>query len=90
MRTAARQVRIEVNLLVGIVQEATSWTTRPVVTPCAATGCIGPQLARCGIHAPSRREGILAALQVVDGTAPTGATVRTKIAVLVGVDCRLA
>merc|ERR1712159_706341 len=84
MRIAARRVGIEVNVLVGVVQEATSWTTRPVVAPRACAGCIAAQLARCRIHALSVREEILACLQVVDGTAATGAAVRTKITVRVG------
>jgi len=83
MSCAARRVGIEVNVLVGVVQEATSWTTRPVVAPRACAGGIATQLARCRIHALSGRKGILACLQVVDGTAATGAAVRTKLTVLV-------
>jgi len=83
MSCAARRVGIEVNLLVGVVQEATSWTTRPIVAPRACVNCIGTQLGRCRIHALSGRKGILACLQVVDGTVATGAAVRTKLTVLV-------
>jgi len=80
VRRAAYRVRVEVKVLVGVVQEATSWTTSPVVTRSSTTVANG---TRCGIHVLSGRKGILAGLQVVDCTAAAGAGVRSIGTVLV-------